>query len=92
VHIMKSPFGMLNRREVSVRKLISKYHDDPELMLRGQATAAFGFDPHIAERTRAKNPKAYSKEEFEWSTIDKVLHPEVGVLTCYCFNHLLLFM
>ena len=74
---MKSPFGMLNRREVSVRKLLSKFHDDSELLLRGQAVAAFGFDPHLAERTRAKNPKAYNKEEKEWASVDKVLHPEV---------------
>ena len=59
-----------------VRKLLSKYHDDHELMLRGQ-TSALGFDPHLAEKTRAKNPKAYNKEETEWSYVDRILHPEV---------------
>ena len=76
-HILRSGFAMLNRREVVVRKLLTKYHDDPEIMARSQAIAAHGFDPHIAERVRAKNPKAYSKEEQEWSSVDRVLHPAI---------------
>lgn len=76
-HILRSGFATLNRREVVVRKLLTKYHDDPEIMARSQAIAAHGFDPHIAERVRAKNPKAYSKEEQEWSSVDRVLHPEI---------------
>ena len=36
------------------------------------------FDPHLAERTRAKNSAMYSKEESEWMAIDRVLHPQVN--------------
>ena len=36
------------------------------------------FDPHLAERTRAKNISMYNKEEREWMAIDRVLHPEVS--------------
>jgi hypothetical protein len=45
----------------------------------------FGFDPHMAERTRAKDTKAYTREENEWSTIDKILFPEVW--RYYTHNH-----
>ena len=79
---------MLNRREVMVRKLLSKFHDDPEILTRGQANLTFGFDPHLAERTRAKNPKAYSKEQTEWVSVDRVLHPEV----CFYFYFLYIFL
>ena len=57
--------------------MIFRYHDDPNLLKRGAAAAAYGFDPHRAERTRAKMPKTYSNEEREWSTIDRILHPEI---------------
>jgi hypothetical protein len=76
-HIMKAPFSMLSRKDMIVRKLIVKYHDDPSVLRRSAAAVAYGFDPRMAERTRAKMPKTYSKEEKEWSSIDRILHPEV---------------
>lgn len=75
---------MLNRREVIIRKLLTKYHDDPNKvssMSPGALGLTGSFDPHRAERTRAKNPKTYTKEEAEWVTIDRHLHPEVFFLS-----------
>jgi hypothetical protein len=83
-HIMATPFSMLNRREVMVRKLLMKYHDDPDIIKRTFAAAAYGFDEHLAERTRMKNQRAYTREEREWMSIDKILHPEVWA---YYVNH-----
>jgi hypothetical protein len=75
--VLVQPFSMLNRHEVSVRKLLTKYHDDPEIIKRKRVQSVFGFDPHRAERTRAKQKSLMSKQELEWSSVDKVLHPEV---------------
>ncbi len=77
VSIMKRPFAMLSRKEVVVRKLMVKYHDDPSVLKRSFAAAAYGFDPHRAERTRAKMPSAYTQEERDWASVDRILHPEV---------------
>ncbi len=77
-HILSQPFSMLNRKEMIIRKLFTKYHDNPELMKRGLAAASFGFDPHLAERTRAKDYNAYTKEEKEWASVDRILHSEVS--------------
>jgi hypothetical protein len=76
-HILSQPFSMLNRKEMIIRKLMKKFHDNSELIKRGYAAAAYGFDPHIAERTRAKNYSSFTKEEREWASIDKILHPQV---------------
>lgn len=77
---------MLSRREVVIRKLLTKYHDDKEALQKAIAAVAYSFDPHLAERTRAKNPKAYSAEEQRWSTVDRVLHPEVGAVASDSFS------
>jgi hypothetical protein len=71
---------MLTRHEMNVRKLLTKYHDDPEVIKRNRNVALFNFDPRRAERTRSKPYVAMTKEEREWSSIDKVLHPEVPPL------------
>jgi len=76
-NIMKTPFSMLSRREVIIRKLMVKYHDDPSVIAKKFAAVAYGFDPHLAERTRSKMPASYTREDKEWSSIDKILHPEV---------------
>ncbi|RYH22833.1 hypothetical protein EON65_18680 [archaeon] len=76
-YILETPFSMLNRREVKVRKLLTKYHDDVEYMKKALSAVAYNFDPHLAERVRSKHPKSYSKEEREWASVDRVLHPEV---------------
>jgi len=81
VHIMKTPFSMLSRKEIIVRKLMTKYHDDPNVLKRSAAAAIFGFDPHLAERTRSKMPVTYSKQEKEWSTIDRILHPGIFIVS-----------
>lgn len=75
--IMTTPFSLLSRREMQVRKLFTKFHDDPEIIKKAFAVAAYGFDPHLAERTRAKNSKSHNKEEKEWASLDRILHPEV---------------
>ena len=59
------------------RKLLRKFHDDAEIQKRAMRNAAFGFDPHAAERTRAKDAHAYTKEEANWVSVDRKLHPEV---------------
>jgi hypothetical protein len=83
---------MLNRREMMIRKLLTKFHDDPTKVsnnpLGGVMTAMFGFDVHRAERTRAKHPPTYTKEEKEWVSIDKKLHTEVQRDEYYIYIYL----
>ncbi|CAM9235500.1 unnamed protein product, partial [Ectocarpus fasciculatus] len=76
--ILSQPFAALSRQEMAVRKLLSKFHDNPEQVKRGMGPEAHGFDPHRAERTRIKMSKAMSQEELQWMSIDKILHPEYG--------------
>lgn len=76
-HILSTPFSMLNRKEVEVRKRLTTYHDDVEQMKKAFAEAAYGYDPGLAERTRAKNPATYTVDEYEWASIDRILHKEV---------------
>ena len=76
-HVLESPFSMLSRREVNIRKLLIKYHDDKDYMKKKMSAVASGFDPQLAEKTRAKHVRFYTKEELEWSSIDRILHPEV---------------
>jgi len=68
---------MLSRREVGIRKLLNKYHDDKDYMKKSIAAVAQGFDPHRVEKIRSKHPRFYTKEEKEWSSIDRIIHPEV---------------
>ena len=79
-YILDTPFSMLSRKEVIIRKLLTKYHDDREALQKSIAAVAYAFDPHLAERIRAKNPKSYTSEEKNWSAVDRVLHPEVRIL------------
>ena len=76
-HILHAPFQMLSSREMVVRKLINKYHDDPEIIKRKLNVATHGFDQHLAEKVRIKNFRTCSQEEKEWISIDKILHPEI---------------
>ncbi len=69
---------MLTRKEMVVRKLLTKYHDDSEHLKKSIAAMAYSFDPHLAERVRGKHPRSYNKEEREWSSVDRILHPEVS--------------
>lgn len=76
--IMAQPFAMLTRKEMNVRKLLVKFHDDADLIRRNKKQAVFNFDPKRAERTRGKQYAVMTKEEKEWSSIDKILHPEAS--------------
>ena len=73
-YILDTPFSMLSRKEVIIRKLLTKYHDDREALQKSIAAVAYAFDPHLAE------PKSYTSEEKNWSAVDRVLHPEVRIL------------
>jgi len=75
--ILAQPFSMLSRHDMQVRKLLSKFHDNTEATKRSLVEAVSGFDVHLAERVRAKHKETWSKEEREWVSLDKVLHPEV---------------
>jgi multidrug efflux pump subunit AcrA (membrane-fusion protein) len=76
-HIIKSPFSMLNRTEMIVRKLISKYHDDPKKIKDMSSGPTHGFDAHLADRVRNKHPLTFTKEEVEWISIDQILHADI---------------
>ncbi|KAJ1441114.1 hypothetical protein B484DRAFT_122439 [Ochromonadaceae sp. CCMP2298] len=76
-YIMSTPFSMLSRKEVTVRKLLTKFHDDADALRKSLAAMAYSFDPHVAERIRSKNPKSYNKEQKHWASIDRILHPEI---------------
>merc|ERR1711871_37435 len=76
-HLIVQPLASLTRHEMIKRKLLRKYHDDPDIQKRAMQNAVFGFDPHAAERTRAKDAHAYTKEEANWVSIDRKLHPDV---------------
>ncbi len=82
--ILGQPFSSLTRQEMAVKKLLSKFHDNPEMVRRAMGTETHGFDPHLAERTRIKNERGMSEEEQEWVSVDTVLHPEVS--SC-CSNY-----
>ncbi len=77
--IITTPFSALSRQEMSVKKLLSKFHDDPEIIKRNFGVIGQGFDAHLAERTRIKSLKGMSQEEKEWMSIDTILHPEVCI-------------
>ena len=81
--ILTTPFSLLSRREVAVRKLLSKYHDNSDLMKKKAAEAFNGFDPHLAERVRSKDPKSFTKEEWEFASIDYCLYPLVCIACLY---------
>ncbi len=76
-YVLETPFSMLTRKEMVVRKLLTKFHDDAEHLKKAIAAMAYSFDPHLAERVRGKHPRSYSKEEKEWASVDRRLHPEV---------------
>ena len=81
--IMFQPFSSLSRHEMNVKKLLSKFHDNPDIIKRELNNRAFGFDPNLAERVRVKQFKLMSFDEKSWCTLDKILHPEVCSLYIY---------
>ena len=81
--IMATPFSILSRKEVAIRKLLSKYHDNVDVMKKKSAELLTGFDPHIAERVRSKDPKSFTREEWEFASVDYCLYPLVGYVAFY---------
>ena len=77
--IRETPFSKLQRREVIVKKLLNKYHDDAEMMKRKAEKLSLGFDPHLAANTRAKYESTWTLTEKEWVTVDKILNPSAWV-------------
>jgi len=73
--ILDTPWGLLNRRETQVRKLLAKFHDDPRLLQATVTRLVTNFDDNIAERTRAKMEDTRNAEEREWIRVDRVLNP-----------------
>lgn len=63
-----------------VRKLLVKYHDDKEMLQKQINAMAYNFNPHLAQCVRAKHIASYTSEEKQWASIDKILHPEVGLI------------
>eukprot|EP00752_Nemacystus_decipiens_P001471 g1447.t1 len=78
VRILAEPADDLNRREVHVRKLLHKFHDDPQLVSTdGPASYHETHDLSLAERTRLKDVQHRTATEKEWISIDKVLNPPI---------------
>jgi hypothetical protein len=77
MRIKAQPYHLLNRKEMIVRKLLTRYHDDPELLRKSQAAKTSSFDSHLAERVRIKNPRFFTDEEKEWSSIDRIIHSDI---------------
>lgn len=76
VRIVIEPTNDLNRREMHVRKLLHKFHDDPQLVIpHGPSVDAEMHDVSLAERTRLKDNHHRTPEEKEWVSIDKILNP-----------------
>ena len=48
-YILDTPFSMLSRKDVIIRKLLTKYHDDKEALQKALSAVAYSFDPHLAE-------------------------------------------
>ena len=73
--VKETAFSKLQRREVTIKKLINKYHDDAEIMKRKAEQLSSGFDAHLAAETRSKISKTMTPHEREWATVDRVLNP-----------------
>lgn len=80
-HIIETQFSLLTRQEVKVRKLLTKYHDDEDLVSSSSFSSGgfLGeFDPNRAMHVRFKHPSTYTKEEKDWVKIDKVINADVS--------------
>jgi hypothetical protein len=75
--LVSSPFSMLTRKEVLVRKLLSKFHDNPGLAARARMEQATGFDPNLSGEVRAKHRSTLTSEERQWASIDRILNPAI---------------
>lgn len=78
VRIMVEPTDELNRREMHVRKLMHKFHDDPQLVNpHGPSVDVETHNFFLAERTRLKSYHHRTAVEKEWVSLDKILNPLV---------------
>lgn len=75
--ILAEPFGNLNRREIHVRKLVTKFHDDPDLLHPPTREESTHHDSTLARRTRLKSDEEYTVQEQECVSLDKILNPQV---------------
>jgi hypothetical protein len=82
--IQDAPFSSLDRHEVRIRKLLAKYHDNPQKLAKdnGECSAeAFARAAACsAEAIRNKNAAVRTEEEREWVSVDKVLNPGIWAL------------
>lgn len=77
--IMAEPFVDLTRREVHVRKLVHKFHDDPQLVKPDCLVEQDEMtDRLLAQQTRLKSHKHRTTMEKEWVSLDKILNPHVS--------------
>ena len=76
-HILETPMSMLTDRDKQTRRLLKRFHDDPQMLMKDFAEVAYGYDATLAERIRAKNPHLWSSEEAHWAALDKVIHKEM---------------
>lgn len=84
--ILAEPVENLNRREMHVRKLINKFHDDPQPINNADTQEAARRDVStLAQRTRRKTRAELTVDEKEWISLDKILNPQVSsILYTYC--------
>ncbi|CAM9212499.1 unnamed protein product, partial [Hapterophycus canaliculatus] len=74
--MLAKPSQDLNRKEVHVRKLLHKFHDDPQLVGTDTPTAcAETHHTSLAERTRLKQHHRRTAMEKEWISVDRILNP-----------------
>ena len=65
LRISETPFAKLVRKEVGIKKLLGKFHDDAELMRRKAEQNASGFNPFLAAETRHKDSATFTPEQKE---------------------------
>ena len=75
--ILSEPYASLSRRDGIIRKLLTKYHDNSSAIQTQQMSTIHGYDKHAAARIRATQFEFLTREEREWSSIDKILDPAV---------------
>lgn len=84
--ILAEPVENLNRREMHVRKLVNKFHDDPQLIQNaGTQEAACRDVSTLAQRTRRKTRAELTVDEKEWISLDKILNPQVSSILYHHF-------
>lgn len=81
MRIMAEPFGDLTRKEAHVRKLMSKFHDEPQLLKSTTSSPPVHSGQHdtmLPHKIRLKRDKHRTVTEKEWISLDKVLNSQVS--------------